>query len=185
LPVVAALIALVALGCDKNATLKCNKCEQSNSDAENTAAPDPEPPPPAKSEEHTFTPPPTTAEPRRAVGGPCQYHEITGTARIVDIRTPEPGQYSCRQDPVQVIFEFTPDDPGAAGRYRQPGVPDAGRRLTLVGGANPPRAWVRIENLSVGSTHRCVRMELTEGACTPVMFLFPEIDYAAASRLCW
>ena len=48
-------------------------------------------------------------------GGPCDYVETPGVATIVAVETPEPGYLSCPNDPVEVLFDYEPDDLGVPG----------------------------------------------------------------------
>ena len=128
---------------------------------------------------------PTTAEARPAVGGPCEYVAISGVATIVSVGEVDPQHYSCPNNPVQVLFDFVPDDAGATEAYRWPDWPDTGQRLTIAAGANPPRRWVTEEGLTAGSQHRCLRREVVSGACPPVLFEFPDLDQESGRAACW
>ncbi|MDY6912445.1 MAG: META domain-containing protein, partial [Chloroflexota bacterium] len=75
-------------------------------------------------------------------------------------------------------FDFVPDEPGDVDRYRFPDWSDKGQYLTVGAGMNPPRAWVEDQGIVEGSTQRCMRLEITKGTCTPVIFSFPEIDFS-------
>jgi len=103
------------------------------------------------------------------------YRVTSGWAVIVGIHQPGPLAYS-EPDGVEVVFDFTPDDPTAPTTYRFPEVPDQGQHLTVGSGANPSRTWVEEHGLLPGSRHRCQRRELGTGVGPPVLFEFPGLD---------
>lgn len=117
-------------------------------------------------------------------GGACTYKEVKGQAKITKIMAANPAGYNCK-DGVEVYFSFTPDDPAAVKRYLFPGKSDQGQRLTVGAGMNPPKSWVDSKGLTVGSAHRCIRKELIQGTCTPVLFEFPEIDFTDWPKRCF
>ena len=119
------------------------------------------------------------------VGGGCAYAEIPGVATIVSVRQADPSLYNCRNDPVEVVFDFVPDDPKAPDRYRFPAWADTGQHLTVPGGANPARQWTLNEGLTAGTQHACVRSEITAGTCTPVIFTLSDVDYTKGATACW
>ena len=117
------------------------------------------------------------------------YIETPGTATILAVRDADPELYNCDNDPVEVLYEFAPDDPNAEPH---PEIPwgytvEDGWHLTIGGGASPPREWVESESLTVGSQHRCIRRHLTHPTAmpSPVTFFFPDLDYDAAIDACW
>lgn len=109
------------------------------------------------------------------VGGHCEYKAIDGHATVIEVKTAPADAYNCR-DAVEVIYSFAPDDPSAADRYRFADYPDAQCRFTVGAGMNPPRQWAHRMGLVPGSSHRCIRKEIVNGACVPVKFVFPDID---------
>ncbi|MDY6839415.1 MAG: hypothetical protein SWH78_15730 [Thermodesulfobacteriota bacterium] len=118
------------------------------------------------------------------VGGACYYVDIPGIARIVSITTPASNDNNCN-NAVEVTFDFTPDDPAAADTYLFPNWSDTGQHLTVGDGKNPPKEWVLAQGLTPSSKHRCVRSEITDGACTPVVFSFPDIDFSRWPEFCF
>jgi hypothetical protein len=118
------------------------------------------------------------------IGGPCNYLDIQGTASIVSMGVPAPDDNNCNHA-VEVIFDFTPDDPSAADDYLLPNWSDKGQHLTVGDGKNPPKEWVLGQGLTPGTEHRCVRSEITDGACTPVVFSFPDIDFSGWPAFCF
>jgi hypothetical protein len=113
------------------------------------------------------------------VGGPCEYAEVSGTATIVSVSDASEGENNCANDPVVVVFDFVPDDPGDEAHAA------TGWHLTIGGGANPPRAWVDAEGLTVGTEHPCMRSDILSGTCTPVLYTFTGVDYDAAIDACY
>ena len=118
------------------------------------------------------------------VGGPCEYVDIPGTARVVLVKEAAPIESNCK-DAVEVIFDFVPDNPAIIDDYLFPNWEDTGQRLTVGGGMNPPKTWVLAQGLTEGSEHRCIRSEITKGTCTPVIFRFPEIDMKGWEENCF
>lgn len=107
------------------------------------------------------------------------YTDTTGTARIVSVETAPAGEYNCRNDPVRVLFDFTPADPARAAMAA------SGVQWTIGGGANPPRAWVLASGLTVGSDHPAVRRDQPVGPCSPVVWHLVDVDEAAGVAACW
>ena len=118
------------------------------------------------------------------VGGPCEYVDIPGTARVVLVKEAAQADSNCK-DAVEVIFDFVPDDPAAIDDYLFPNWEDTDQRLTVGGGMNPPKTWVLEQGLTEGSEHRCLRSEITKGTCTPVIFRFPEINMKGWEEHCF
>ena len=109
------------------------------------------------------------------VGGPCEYDEIHGTATITWTGDPVIDADNCK-NAIEIKFTFTPDDPSARNHYRFPDWSDENQRFTVGGGKNPPKNWAVSRGLMKGSSHECVRLEIINGTCTPVIFSFPDID---------
>ncbi|MDD5093552.1 MAG: serpin family protein [Dehalococcoidia bacterium] len=118
------------------------------------------------------------------VGGPCKYTDIPGTARITSIKDADPNSANCN-DAVEVIFDFTPDSPSAIDTYSFPNWKDTNQSLTFGGGMNPSREWVEKQGLKEGSELACIRSEITEGTCTPVIFSFPTINFEGWQDDCY
>ncbi|MBD3232432.1 MAG: hypothetical protein GF315_01770 [candidate division Zixibacteria bacterium] len=119
------------------------------------------------------------------IGGPCSFSDIPGYAIIQAIEEAPADQYNCPNDPVEVRYNFFPDDSNSVKNYRFPDWSDENRRLTIGAGMNPPREWVERESLLVEQRYQCIRHEIQEGTCTPVYFEFPEIDFSKAGELCY
>ena len=112
-------------------------------------------------------------------GGPCEYANTPGVATVMSVEAADPEDLNCSNDPVVVIFDFEPDDPASAG------LAATGVQLRISQGVNPPREWVQSEGLIVGSQHDCIRRDITTGACAPLLFEFPAVDYDAGIKLCY
>ena len=117
-------------------------------------------------------------------GGHCEYAEIPGTATIISMGPPTGAVANCGNDPVEVRFDFTPNDANARDAYRCPHSSDNNRQLLVGEGKNPPRSYMESKGITVGSTHKCIRMEITEGTCTPVLFEFSKIDLSDYGDYC-
>ena len=84
-----------------------------------------------------------------------------------------------------MVYTFTPDEPSAAKHYRFANHPDTGQYLRVGAGMNPPRGWAMTKGLVEGAVHRCIRSEVIKGACTPVVFTFPDIDLEGWEKDCF
>jgi len=112
------------------------------------------------------------------IGGSCTYMSTTGTATIVSLNGASTGSNNCNNNPVEVVFDFTPANPADANTAT-----DTNRVLTVGDGKNPPLNYVLSKGLTVGSTHPCTRQIEISGSCTPVVFTFTDVnlsDYAAS-----
>lgn len=117
--------------------------------------------------------------------GKCgPYMDISGTAEIIYVQDADPGSYNCPRDPVEIAFVFEPDDSSDYDRYIYSSISDS-CFITCGDGKNPNRGWALEEDLTEGSVHECLRSELTWGACPPVIFNFPELDYDKANDSCF
>jgi antitoxin component YwqK of YwqJK toxin-antitoxin module len=113
-----------------------------------------------------------------AISGPCEYMEIPGTARITAIK-PAGAGYNCPRNPVEVLFDFTPDDPKRSSKC----VHD--RHLTIGAGMNPSLDFVENRGLKVGQPLRCIRKEIITGTCTPTGFDFPDVNLSDYGKWCF
>ena len=116
--------------------------------------------------------------------GPCEYVQIKGRAVISQVRDAAAGTYNCKAA-VEIVFTFVPDDSSAREAYLFPKQSDRDRRFTVGAGLNPPGQWARRAGLIQGTTHRCIRQEIIKGACTPVVFSFPDLDLAGWEAECF
>ena len=118
------------------------------------------------------------------IGQLCPYVNVEGSAEILSLLSVDPDANNCPRNPITVLFVFRPDDPSARDGYLHPQWSDTSH-LTVGDGKNPNLGWTIGEGLVQGSIHDCVRSELTGGACTPVVFRFPDIDYVAWNDSCF
>ncbi len=119
----------------------------------------------------------------RAPGGPaqlpvsgCMYKDVPGTATIAKVTPASAGENNCPNKPMNVTFQFKADDGGSTESENQ---------LTIGDGKNPPRSWIVASGLTEGSVHKCIRQELVEGACPPVVFDFPDLDQGQGRTECF
>ncbi|MBN1695973.1 MAG: hypothetical protein JW881_00545, partial [Spirochaetales bacterium] len=77
---------------------------------------------------------------------------------------------------VEIVFHFSPDDPAAPEAYRFSHVPDTDRKKIFYHDEATWDAWAREKGIVPPAAIACVRAEITAGTCTPVVFLFPDID---------
>lgn len=102
-------------------------------------------------------------------GGPCDYALMPGTATIVSVHE--------QSGSLEIIFDFVPHDPIEADKYRFAQGSDSYQTHTFEISEKSPRAWAEKRGLIEGSQHQCVRMDLIEGTCTPLVFDFPDIHF--------
>lgn len=114
------------------------------------------------------------------IGGPCTYTSTTGTATIVSLNTASTGSNNCNNNPVEVVFNFTPINPADANNTT-----DNNRILTVGDGKNPPLNYVLNKGLTIGSTHPCTRQIEVSGACTPIIFTFTDVDLSDYAASCF
>jgi hypothetical protein len=113
------------------------------------------------------------------VDGHCgAYTSTPGIARITSVETPPSDQFNCSRDPVRVLFDFIPTEPGSTKGA-------TGAQLTVAGGANPPRAWVTASGLAVGTEHPAVRADQPVGPCSPVVYTLTDVDLNAGASACF
>ena len=111
-------------------------------------------------------------------GGPCEYLEIPGTAKITAIK-PAGAGYNCPRNPVEVLFDFMPVDPKLSCRNAQD------RHFQIGAGMNPSMDFVEKRGLKVGQTLRCIRKEIVRGTCSPLGFDFPDVDLSDYGKFCF
>jgi len=116
---------------------------------------------------------------RLVVGGPCSYRDIPGWARIVSIEESSKDANSCPNNPVVVRFDFIPADPSLEAKQAED------LTLTVGAGMNPARSYMAAKGIVKGRTYCCVRREITNGTCTPVLYTFPKIDLSDFEQSCY
>jgi hypothetical protein len=119
------------------------------------------------------------------VGGGCKYKEIPGKCHITSASNAPADQNNCPNDPVEILFDFAPNDPQAPAHYLFPKWPETNQHLLIGDGKNPPRQWTVKQGLLKDSIKPCLRTEIVQGTCTPVIFKFIEVDYSDANKLCF
>ena len=107
--------------------------------------------------------------------GDCAYFTYVGTALITKVTdAPEDGD-NC-PDAVGVLFDFTPVNGGDTKRYKYNLFKDNNQFMTLANGMNPSKGWITRNGVKEGMVFKCQRKEAVKKECTPVLFLFPELD---------
>jgi len=117
------------------------------------------------------------------IGGPCSYVEYPGSATIISVEQ-DTSQMRLCENGALIQFTFQPTDSSASGRYRFSNRPDTNQTFIVGSGCSAPLNWAISQGLVVGSGHRCVRCEMTDGTCSPVVFRFPDINYSAWGDSC-
>lgn len=110
--------------------------------------------------------------------------DISGMAVITSIEDASEESYNCENNPVEVLFDFIPDDPLASSDYIHPEVADNNIRLTVGAGMNPPRNYMVNKGIVIGSTHTAIRQEDTR-SMGPVNFYLQDIDWLDYGNYCW
>jgi len=113
----------------------------------------------------------------------CSYEEIGGIAEIVSIEEPLPGELNCPKGSAAIYFDFIPHDSTATLRYT--GNWPANNARLLINGMNPPEGWINEQGLHVGSLLECVRMQITNGTCSPVVYTYPGLDLSRFNEYCY
>ena len=105
-----------------------------------------------------------TQAPPKPVGGGCQYRDIPGTCRVETITPSGPNAYG---EGFRTLFSFVPDS------ETEPSC--SGTRMTIGDGQDPTKEYLAENRIEVGSRFRCIRKLRTRGACSPEVFLFPDL----------
>jgi hypothetical protein len=103
------------------------------------------------------------------VKGACTYNRFPGKAEIVSLEFIGNSQ-------VELTFHFIPDNPDAPAAYRFSHVPDSNRKKIFYHGEDTWDAWAKEKGIVPPAEIACIRAEITSGTCTPVVFVFPDID---------
>lgn len=100
-------------------------------------------------------------------GRDCAYRDIRGIATITSISQDNPNKVVIKYDFKQLNKV----------RYEFPKFSDKNIAFFVKGhGSFPPLSWVKAQKMKVGAKYNCIRREITSGACTPVVFAFPEFE---------
>lgn len=112
---------------------------------------------------------------RRVVGGPCEYKEYDGQARIVSMEKIEITDHPSgrRRKVYDVRFCFYPEQ-----EIKETFARVEGReyRLSLKNSKRPGPEFLRKYGVEVGKVFPCRLKVITRGTCTPTIFDFPTID---------
>ncbi len=99
---------------------------------------------------------------------------------IVSLNSASTNSNNCNNNPVEVVFDFTPANPDDANDAT-----DKNRTLTVGDGKNPSLNYVLSKGLTIGSTHPCTRQIEVSGTCTPVAFTFTAVDLSDDAASCF
>ena len=116
----------------------------------------------------------------RLIGGPCEYHRYKGKAEIVSVRPKRmPGNGAPSYETFEVLFSFQSEE-----EIEESWVRVEGRLhlLTLANGWYPGLEFLRRYRIETGQDFDCHLKVITKGACTPMLFDFPDIDVADYSE---
>jgi hypothetical protein len=100
-----------------------------------------------------------------------------GTAETVSLNGASISGNNGDNNPVTVVFNFTPDNPSDATGID--------RVLTVGDGKHPPLDYVLSKGLTVGSTHPCTRQIIASGTCPPVIYTFTYVDLSDYAASCF
>ncbi len=109
-------------------------------------------------------------------GGACEYSKFEGYAVIKSIKPAPASEYNCPDNPQKIVCDFTPLNISDRKSYRYTNRSDSGVELKINDGANPPLSWVKKNGITAGKKFKCFRTELKKGTCTPVIFIFTELN---------
>jgi hypothetical protein len=109
-------------------------------------------------------------------GGRCTYVKYEGKAKIKSIAPAPVAEYNCPENPMQILFEFTPDTITDRQKYKFDNYNDTACYMRINDGANPSNKWIAFNKVEIGKVFKCFRMEQALGTCTPVIFEFPDIN---------
>jgi len=112
---------------------------------------------------------------RHVVGGPCEYKEYMGQAKIVSLekRGAEEQVVPSQKHSYEVRFSFDTDQ-----GIQEPYVRVKGKEylLLLRDSSYPGARFLREYGIKVGKVFPCCLKVITKGTCTPIIFDFPTID---------
>ncbi len=109
-------------------------------------------------------------------GGGCVYNKFEGYAVIKSISNAPADEYNCPDQPMKILFEFTPLNLSDRQKYKFTNISDTSRSLQINDGANPSLNWIKKNKIEVGKKYKCFRTEIASGTCTPVGFTFSDLN---------
>lgn len=110
-----------------------------------------------------------------AVGGPCKYEPFNGKVKIISVEK-DKEKSPLYQEPMVVMYNFIPENSEAPKKYKFKNFKDTSIRFWIGTGENPPARCLDEYGIKVNSEHKAVRLEITKGTCTPVLFKLVDID---------
>ena len=112
---------------------------------------------------------------RHIVGGPCEYREYMGQAKIVSVKKREVKERvdTPQKDIYEVKFSFHTDQV-----IQEPYVRVEGKEylLLLKDSSYPGARFLGKYGIEVGKAFPCCMKVITKGTCTPIIFDFPTVD---------
>ena len=111
------------------------------------------------------------------VSGRCEYNQFPGKAQIINIDI-------INSESFEIVFNFLLQNPEDKNNYRFPNFSDNEYRKMIIISPDDPNiiitetACIQIDNIELqsGDKLECIRLEITKGTCTPVIFFLPEIE---------
>lgn len=106
------------------------------------------------------------------VGGKCTYFNVSGSAVVERIDT----LVLNLDSQVCITFVFIPHNADDTLKHLSPTLPKQ-RTISLLNGQYPNISIVRKNKIQIHSSLPCIRKEIKYGACTPLLFVFPDSIY--------
>jgi hypothetical protein len=110
------------------------------------------------------------------VGGPCEYKDYKGEAEIVSVQRIDSSSASARlkqpDELYKVTYSFYPEK-----RIQENFVHIESRRFDLLreDSSYPDLGFIQRNGINPGKKLKCVLQVITKGACTPMIFKFPNL----------
>jgi len=99
----------------------------------------------------------------------CKYMKFPGSAEIVSFDIQNVSD-------IKIVFNFNPDISDQKEQYRFPHFPDKDRTKIIKISQQNPESWIKDFELKPGNKIYCIRCEILSGTCSPVIYLFPDIN---------
>ncbi len=106
------------------------------------------------------------------VGGKCTYFNVSGSVVVQDIDT----IVHCLDSQVCVGFTFVPNNVDDTLKHLSSVSPKQ-RIISLLNGQYPDISIISKNKIQINSSLPCIRKEIKDGACTPLLFIFPDSIY--------
>lgn len=106
------------------------------------------------------------------VGGKCTYFNVSGSALVESIDT----LVLNLDSQVCITFVFIPNNATDTLKHLSPTTPQQ-RTISLLNGQYPNISVLRKNKIQIHSSLPCIRKEIKNGTCTPLLFVFPDLIY--------